>query len=174
MKRHSQVILSSNRSPIRSWLYISYVQDKIPTWMASAFDLELLLIVRQKSDVRVFPDSRVIFFSLQTVTKLRWWSWAGAIKTDIWFCLNTSCCRGGLQGYPCAHSSMLPAEISPSSFSLPLIRQGHACCVRAHFLQGFVSSRRKGQQFVRHNKSTVNALLMLCRGKGFFLSVQMD
>lgn len=55
---------------------------------------------------------------------------------------------GGLQGYPCDHSSMLPAEISPGSFSLPLIRQGHARCVHTHFLQGFVSSGRKGQQTI--------------------------
>lgn len=57
MKRSSYVILSSDHSPIqKSWLYISYIQDEIPTWVAYSFDLELLLIVRQKSDAKVFPD----------------------------------------------------------------------------------------------------------------------
>lgn len=31
-----------------------------------------------------------------------------------------------------------------------------------------------GKQFARHNKSTINALLMLCRGKEFFLLVETD
>lgn len=33
---------------------------------------------------------------------------------------------------------------------------------------------KDGKQFARHNKSTINALLMLCRGKDFSLLVQMD
>jgi len=57
MKTSSYVVLSSDHSPIQKfWLYILYAQDRIPAWMAYAFDLELLLIVRQKSDAKVFPD----------------------------------------------------------------------------------------------------------------------
>lgn len=150
MKRSSYMIWCSDHSPVQnSYLCILYVQDKIPTWIAHSFDLELLLVVIQKSDMKVlFHTSRVIPFFLQTVMKLRWWSWAGAIKTSIRFHLNASCCSEGLQEYPCARSSMLPAEISPGSFSLLLIRQGHACCAHAHFLQGFVSSRRRGWQTI--------------------------
>lgn len=55
-----------------SYLYVLYVQDKILTWIARSFDLELLLVVIQKSDMKVlFRTSRVISFFLQTVMKLR-------------------------------------------------------------------------------------------------------
>lgn len=122
-KRSSNAICFSDHCPVQnSCLCVSYVQDKLPIWMAHSFDLELLLVESQKSDTKVlFCASRVSFFFLQTVMKLRWSSdsWAGAIKTSIRFHLNTSCCSGGLKEYPCAHCSTLPAEISPGSLASP-------------------------------------------------------
>lgn len=64
-KRSSYAACFSDHCPVQhSCLCMSYVQDKLPGWMDS-FDLELLLVVSQKSDTKVlFCASRVTFFFL--------------------------------------------------------------------------------------------------------------